>query len=219
VSLQDNVKSNKRSLTNINQLRRKTVFRYALIALSVLLGVAIRFANFDSYEIQLTAGLQQAALTANIMWFFQLYSHLGDSIVWIGVALLLLSFYYHRPRRALKFALFVTVVAVVTVVMRIVFPRDRPFQSYPSKVQDYAYEGIPSYPSGHIAPAAGGFYLLANHSRKLNILFGVLVLLLGVSRIATGTHYFTDIIGSALFSYPIAAIIDDMKLFERFKDR
>jgi membrane-associated phospholipid phosphatase len=37
--------------------------------------------------------------------------------------------------------------------------------------------------------------------------------------VATGTHYFTDVIGAALFSYPIAAIIDDMKLFQRFRDQ
>ncbi|MDA4128985.1 MAG: phosphatase PAP2 family protein [Thaumarchaeota archaeon] len=203
-------------------MQRKAVLRYSLIALSVLLGVAIRFANFDSYEIQYVLALQKAALAANIMWFFQLYSHLGDSIVWIGVALLLLAYYYGRPRKALKFALFITVVAVVVIVMRLIFPRERPFQPIngaPSQVLAYAYEGLPSYPSGHIAPTAGGLYLLASHSKKLNMLFGVLVVLLGISRVATGTHFFTDIIGAALFSYPIAAIIDDMKLFERFKDR
>jgi membrane-associated phospholipid phosphatase len=199
-------------------LERKTLLRFSLISLSILLGVAIRFANFDSYEVPYVAAFQQAALAANIMWFFQLYTHLGDSIVWIGLALLLFAFYYRRPRKPLKFALFITVVAGVVVAMRLIFPRDRPFQGFPSLVQPYAYEGLPSFPSGHLAPTAGGFYLLANHSRKLNVLFAALVILLGVSRVATGTHYFTDLIGSALFSYPIAAIIDDMKLFERFKE-
>jgi membrane-associated phospholipid phosphatase len=49
--------------------------------------------------------------------------------------------------------------------------------------------------------------------------FTAMVILLAVSRIAVGVHYFTDVIGSALFSYPIAAIINDLKLFERFKDQ
>jgi undecaprenyl-diphosphatase len=201
-----------------NRLRRKTALRFSLIALSVLLGAAIHFGNFNSYEIPYVVAFQQAALAANIMWFFQVYTHLGDSIVWIGLALLLFAFYYKRPRKALKFALFIAAVAVFVTALRLIFPRERPFQAFPSLVQPYAYEGIPSYPSGHIAPTAGGFYLLANHSRQLNVLFAVLVVLLGVSRVATGTHYPTDIIGSALFSYPLAAIIDDMKLFERFKE-
>jgi membrane-associated phospholipid phosphatase len=209
-------KGNKSSSTTIRWLQRKALLRYSLIAVSVLLGVAIRFANFDSFELPYVAALQQGALAANMMWFFQIYSHLGDSIVWIGVALLLLAYYHKRPRKALKFAAFVTVVAVIVVVMRLLFPRDRPFVH--PQVQDFAYEGLPSYPSGHIAPTAGGLYLIANHSRNLNLLFGALVVLLGISRVATGTHFFTDVIGSALFSYPIAAIIDDMKLFERFKD-
>jgi undecaprenyl-diphosphatase len=185
----------------------------------VVLGVVVRLGNWDSYEVRYVVALQQAALTANIMWFFQLYSHIGDSIVWIGVGLLLFAFYYRRPRKALKFALFLVMVSITVMAFRYILPRERPFMAFPSQVDPYAYEGLPSYPSGHISPSAGGFYLLANHSRKLNVLFGAMIVLLGVSRIATGTHYPTDVIGAALFSYPIAAIIDDMKLFDRFKDR
>jgi membrane-associated phospholipid phosphatase len=200
-------------------MQKNAVIRYGLISLSILLGVVVHFGYLDSIEIPLVASLQNAALNANLMWFFVAYAHLGDSIVWIGVALLMLAFYFRRERRALKFFSFITVVAVVTVIFRLVFPRPRPFQAFPSLVQSYAYEGLPSYPSGHVAPAAGGFYLLANHSRLLNAVFGAMVVLLAVSRVATGTHYFTDVIGAALFSYPIAAIIDDMKFFERFKDQ
>jgi membrane-associated phospholipid phosphatase len=203
----------------MRSVSRKTIFRYSLIALSVVLGAVIRFWNFDSLEVPYVAALQRAALAANLMPFFQLYSHLGDTIVWIALALLLFAFYWKRPRKAIKFFLFLCVVAVVTTVLRYIFPRQRPYVGFPSQVNDYFTEAIPSYPSGHITPAAGGFYLLANHSRKLNVLFAALVALLAFARVATGTHFFTDTIGAALFSYPIAAIIDDMKLFERFKDR
>jgi membrane-associated phospholipid phosphatase len=197
----------------------KTIFRYALIGLSILLGAVVRTGYLDSFEAPYIAALQQAALNANIMWFFLAYYHLGDSIVWIGMALLFLAFDFRRPRKALKFALFVTVVAIVVIVLRLLFPRTRPYEKFPSQVQALTPTGLPSFPSGHVAPAAGGFYLLANHSRKLNAVFGVLVFVLAISRVMTGTHYFTDVIGAALFSYPIAAIIDDMKLFERFKER
>ena len=200
-------------------MQQKTVIRYGLISLSILLGAVVHFGYLDSIEIPLVASLQNAALNANLMWFFVAYAHLGDSIVWIGVALLMLAFYFRRERRALKFFSFITIVAVVTVILRLVFPRPRPFQAFPLLVQSFAYEGLPSYPSGHVAPSAGGFYLLANHSRLLNVVFGAMVILLAVSRVATGTHFFTDVIGAALFSYPIAAIIDDMKFVERFKDQ
>jgi undecaprenyl-diphosphatase len=200
-------------------LQKKTAIRYGLISLSILLGAVVHFGYVDSIEIPLVASHQNAALNTNLMWFFVAYAHLGDSIIWIGVALLMLAFYFRRERKALKFASFITVVAVVTVILRLVFPRPRPFQAFPLLVQSFAYEGLPSYPSGHVAPSAGGFYLLANHSRLLNVVFGAMVILLAVSRVATGTHFFTDVIGSALFSYPIAAIIDDMKFFERFKDQ
>jgi membrane-associated phospholipid phosphatase len=200
--------------------QRKAIPRCSLIALSFLLGVVIRFWNFDSLEISYDAALQRAAVAANLMPFLQLYSHIGDTVVWIGLVLFLFAFYWKRPRKPVKFLLFVTVVAVITIAYRLLFPRVRPYVAFPSQIHGYFTEGtIPSYPSGHIAPSAGGFYLLANHSRRLYVLYGALAVLLGASRVATGTHYFTDVIGAALFSYPIAAMIDDSKLFERFKDR
>jgi undecaprenyl-diphosphatase len=211
--------TNRRREVTSPHLKGKTVLRYSLVVISIVLGAAIHFGNFDSYEVQYVVAFQQAALATNTMWFFQLYTHIGDSIIWIGLALLLFAFYYKRPRKALKFALFIAMVAVVVTALRFVFPRERPFQAFPALVQAYANEGIPSYPSGHVASAAGSFYLLANHSRRLNALFAALVVLLGVSRVAMGIHYPTDEIGAALFSYPLAAIIDDMKLFERFRER
>ena len=200
-------------------MQRKVIIRYSLIGLSLLLGVAARSGVMDPMEEPYIAALQQAAINANIIWFFQAFNHLGDSIVWIGFALLFLAFDFRRPRRALKFTVFIIVVAMVVIVYRLLFPRLRPFEEFPAKIGDFAFEGLPSYPSGHIAPSAGGFYLLANHSVKLNAIFAVLVIILGISRVATGTHFFTDIIGSALFSYPIAAIINDSKIFDRFKER
>jgi membrane-associated phospholipid phosphatase len=200
-------------------LQRKTVLRYSLIALSVVLGAVIRFWNFDSLEVPYVAALQRAALAANLMPFLTIYSHIGDTIIWIGLALLLFAFYWRRPRKAIKFFVFLSVVAFVTTALRFTFPRVRPYAEFPSQVQNFFTEAIPSYPSGHLTPSVGGFYLLADHSRKLYALYGVLVVLLGLARVATGTHFFTDVIGAALVSYAVAALIDDSKLFERFKDR
>jgi membrane-associated phospholipid phosphatase len=198
---------------------RKNVIRYSLIAISVVLGAAVHTGNFDFIEVQYQVPIQQAALHAGIMSFFVAYAYIGDSIVWIGLTLLLLAYDFRGPRKALKLALFVTIIAMVVTGLRLAFPRQRPFDKFPQLVQTFAYEGLPSYPSGHVAPAAGGFFLLANHSRLLNVVFGAMVFLLALSRLATGTHYITDLIGAGLFSYPIAAIIDDLKVFERFKKR
>ena len=154
----------------MHPLQRKTILRYSLVALSVLLGAVIRFWNFDSLEVPYVAALQRAAVAANLMPFLTIYSHIGDTIIWIGLALLLFAFYWRRPRKAIKFFLFLCVVAVVTTALRFMFPRVRPYAEFPSQVQNYIPEAIPSYPSGHMTPAAGGFYLLANHSRMLYVL-------------------------------------------------
>ena len=66
----------------MHPLQRKTVLRYSLIALSVLLGAVIRFWNFDSLEVPYVVALQKAAVAANLMPFLQIYSHIGDTIIW-----------------------------------------------------------------------------------------------------------------------------------------
>src|SRR5438552_9214915 len=115
-------------------LRKKTLLRYSLIVLSVMLGAVLHFGRFDSYEIPYIVAIQQAALLSNTMWFFQLYAHLGDSIVWVGLTLLLLAFYSKRPKKALKLALFIGVIALVVVMLRLAFPRQRPFDEFPLRV-------------------------------------------------------------------------------------
>jgi membrane-associated phospholipid phosphatase len=199
-------------------LKRKALFRYSLIVLSLVLGAAVHFTNLDNYQVPYVAALQQAAVQANVMGFLVLYAHIGDSIVWIGLGLLLLALYSNRPRKALKLAVFLAIVGTIVTVLRLAFPVQRPYVEFPSQVHAFSTESSPSFPSGHVAPSAGGFYLIAGNSRRLQMVFAAMVVLLATARIAAGVHYFTDVIGSALFSYPIAAIINDMKLFERFKD-
>src|ERR1700676_1713091 len=107
----------------LRKLENKTLVRYTLIGLSILLGIVVRFGVLDSVEVPGVVALQQAALKANIMWFFLAWNHLGDSIVWIGLALLLLAYDFRRPRKALKLALFVVLMAVIVIVFRLLFPR------------------------------------------------------------------------------------------------
>src|ERR1700719_984259 len=55
---------------SLRKLENKTIFRYGLIGLSVLLGLVVRTGYLDSYEVPYIAAIQQAALNAHIMWFF-----------------------------------------------------------------------------------------------------------------------------------------------------
>src|SRR2546425_8566271 len=121
---------------------RKNVIRYSLIALSAVLGAAVHTGNFDFIEVHYQVPIQQAALHAGIMWFFVVYAYIGDSIVWIGLTLLLLAYESRRPRKALKLALFVTIIAMVVTGLRLGFPRQRPFDKFPQLVQTFAYEGL-----------------------------------------------------------------------------
>ena len=198
-------------------LQRKIVIRYSLFALSLLLGVAIYIGDFYLYEVPYVALFQQAILRAKAMYFFQIITYLGDSLTWVGLTLLLLAINIKNPRQVLKLGLTLAIVWAAVTVLRYTLNYPRPFQRFPTLVTTYTSESAPSYPSGHTATTVGGFYILANHQRLLYVLSCSLVVLVALSRVVLGLHYFSDLLGGVLLSYPLAATFDDLQFFKRFK--
>jgi undecaprenyl-diphosphatase len=151
------------------------------------------------------------------MIFFQITTYIGDSLTWVGLTLLLLILNKKNPRQAVKLCSTLAIVWIAVTVLRYTLNYPRPFQRFPQLVTAYALEIAPSYPSGHTATIVAGSYILAKHQKLLNVLSFSLVILVAISRVALGLHYYSDIIGGALLSYPLAATIDDFRYFTRFK--
>jgi membrane-associated phospholipid phosphatase len=198
-------------------MKGKVATRYVAMALSVALGAFVVLGRFDASEVPYVVAFQNAVAQSGTMWIFEAITITGDFFVWAGLALLLLVVDFRRPREALKLLLFLASVSVATALLKYGLNRPRPFQGFPDLVRAYANEDMASYPTGDVARAAGGTYLLARGSKVLNAVFALMVLLLALSRVALGVHYFTDTLGAALLSYPLGAIVNDLKLFERLK--
>jgi membrane-associated phospholipid phosphatase len=117
-----------------------------------------------------------------------------------------LSFYIHKHAQRI-FPLLMTVggSAITTFLIKNIVSRARP------PIIDMVYpETDPSFPSGHATSAMAlyGFIIyvvwkLDKHSLKnpFIIFLSVLIILVGVSRLYLGVHYFTDVLGGYLVGF------------------
>ena len=122
----------------------------------------------------------------------------GSYIVVGGVTLLsVISFYIHKhTSRILPFLVVVGGSSLTTFILKNIFSRTRPLEAF-------YLESSFSFPSGHATAAAAlyGFllYTIWKHDKHylkkpFMVLLAVLILLVGVSRLYLGVHYFTDVL-------------------------
>lgn len=110
-------------------------------------------------------------------------------------------------------------ITVLNITMKSLFARPRPLDI--SLVEETGY----SFPSGHSLTSMAFYGLLiylitiSNLSKKLkiilNIILSLLILIVGLSRIYLGVHYFTDVIGG--FSLAIIYLIIFISVLENKK--
>lgn len=110
-------------------------------------------------------------------------------------------------------------VEILNLVLKFILRRDRPNILQLISVDNY------SYPSGHAMISMGVYgcfiYLIYKYvnNKKIKIcsivLLSLLILLIGISRIYLGVHYFSDIIGGFIVSICYLIIFD--KVIKRWE--
>jgi len=80
------------------------------------------------------------------------------------------------------------------------YQRPRPYITYPQIINHLLVVGTPSFPSGHtISSFAMSFAILFSGFPVLGLIALAISLFIGLSRIAAGVHYPTDVIGGIIF--------------------
>jgi undecaprenyl-diphosphatase len=121
--------------------------------------------------------------------------------VWIAIALVL-ALLWRRPWLLVTVVVAVGAADLLTVVIKDVVPRHRPFEH-----QLGPSERTHSFPSGHTATAFAGATVLAAYAPRYRIAFYALACLIGFSRLYNGVHYPTDVLAGAVFGVLTALLL------------
>lgn len=196
------------------KLKRSDYSNIALLVSFFLLGIYLADGSFDSYEIVYVHDLQHWVITNHLTLLFEALTYAGDLYVWFIILGLFLIIERKNPRRAFKMVIFMAIISAVDFIVKLAFPRERPFVRFPSQVNAILPESMNSYPSGHVTRLAGESYFIRK-GLPSTLFLSLMIILLSLSRVAMGVHYFTDTLGGFLISYPLASLSDRAGVYDR----
>ena len=138
--------------------------------------------------------------------FFSYFTHVGDGMVILALGVLMLGL----GKRKLGIMLLATFVlsGLLAQSIKRFKPEPRPGRYFTHierihKVSENPLTGNNSFPSGHTTTAFAMFSMLAFASRTytLPLIYFLLALMVGYSRIYLGQHFFKDVLIGAFLGY------------------
>lgn len=161
-------------------------------------------------------GTQIAKLPTWMKPAMQVFTWLGEPVVTVGIAALVLGYGFALSK---PFYLTAGLIAIVTIAvgggLKLILRRTRPLTEYVEKMFFKTF----SFPSGHAAGSLVSFGLAAfvisnrwpEHTVAAWVIAIVSSILVGVSRIYLGAHYASDVIGGWIVgAIGVAFIVTEM---------
>jgi undecaprenyl-diphosphatase len=150
-------------------------------------------------------------LDGPITWFSNAANY---SRLWVAIAAGIAATGGPRGRRAALRALSVLGVtsAATNLAVKQMVPRRRPERSIATPTREARMPTSSSFPSGHTASAFGfATAVTADYPLLAAPLFG-LATIVGYSRVHTGVHFPTDVIGGAILGVAVGTLATDATL-------
>ncbi len=210
--------------------RAALIVLYVVIALVALgaLGFAVHTNPLPPIDLSVTRAVQ----SFNPPWFTALMEGVGEPgyppqvyflVVWIFVVL----YAFGLKWEAMGHAFGTILIGIAGLAVKTPFDRPRPSPQMVHVFTPGLQGGKMSFPAGHVESyvAIFGFLLFLlivlgrpNWLRTLEIaFFAVLLALIGISRIYTGEHWMTDVIGGYLLGSVV--LIATIRFYDWGKDR
>ena len=195
------------------------IFIAVLVFIGVAVGVQTGYLDgFDDAVRYRVYSIRNEKLTM----FWKFITHSGDSeiVIMLGIVLLLVKSL--RNKYGVKFAIAALSSTALYQGMKYIFQRPRPDIAL-RLIEESGY----SFPSGHSMNCLVSYGILAylilkycENARLAKIFsvgLGLIIILIGLSRVYVGVHFPTDVIGG--WSLGIAVLVAMMYAFEKFDGR
>lgn len=181
------------------------------IASFALLTIFVKQFDFFGIDLKVTQAIQDFNLPlfrSLMIWV----SRLGD--VWPGLASVIffsLAVFFTAKKKRLTIMIWLTVASMVLINQTVKFLIARPRPSSVLIQIEGVFKNADSFPSGHVMffIALYGFLLFFVDTQfkkswlrgVLMITFCALLILIGLSRIYLGVHWFSDVLGAYLLGF------------------
>jgi len=156
--------------------------------------------GFDKYIINLFQGIHNPLLDK----FFSFVTTLGNvGIVWVIISVMLLCIKKYRRAGFVSLVSLIIGALVGNVFLKNMFQRPRPFITMEGIKTVISYPTAYSFPSGHSTASFTAMFGVVNNVdfKYIKATVIILAILIAISRVYLGVHYFTDILAGFVLGF------------------
>jgi len=185
----------------------KWIICFISLVIFIVLGILVLTKN-DIYLDSMVYNFISKYISNDLTSVLKTLTHLSGTIMVILITLLVLIFHKNK-KYGIFMAIDLILITIFQYILKFTFLRVRPVDI--NLIEETGY----SFPSGHSLTAFAfyGFIIYLIQTSKLDkrskniytILFSIIILVVGVSRVYLGVHFFTDVVGA--FSFSLAFLI------------
>ena len=185
----------------------KWIICFISLIIFIFLGILVLTKN-DIYLDSVVYNFISKYISNDLTFIVKNLTHLAS--VFMVILITLLVFIFNKNK---KYGLFLTLdlvlITLFQYILKLTFLRVRPVDI--NLIEESGY----SFPSGHSLTAFAfyGFIIYLIQTSNINkrskkiytLLFSIIILVVGLSRVYLGVHFFTDVVGA--FSFSLAFLI------------
>lgn len=180
----------------------KWIVWFVSFSIFVILAILV-LVRKDIYLDSAVYGFISKYITSNLTNVVKYLTHLGSAAVVIGITLFVLIFFKNK-KYGFYMSLNLIIITIFQYILKLTITRARPVDI--NLIEETGY----SFPSGHSLTALAFYGFIIYLIYKSNIdkrnkaifitLLSIIILIVGLSRVYLGVHFFTDVLGAFTFS-------------------